>query len=81
MPLLAHDIGPGDAVITTPFTYIATVEVISLLGATPIFCDIYDRTFNINPEKLSKSLKEAYDRDLKPKVIMPVDLFGLPAKL
>ncbi len=80
MPLLALDIGPGDAVITTPFTYIATVEVISLVGATPIFCDIYDRTFNIDPEKLSASLKEAYDKELNPRAIMPVDLFGLPAR-
>ena len=80
MPLLAHDIGPGDAVITTPFTYIATVEVISLVGATPIFCDIYDRTFNINPEKLSASYNETIQRDLNPKAIMPVDLFGLPAR-
>ena len=62
MPLLALGIGPGDAVITTPFTYIATVEVISLVGATPIFCDIYDRTFNIDPEKLSESLKDAYEK-------------------
>ena len=80
MPLLALGIGPGDAVITTPFTYIATVEVISLVGATPIFCDIYDQTFNIDAEKLSDSLKEAYEKDLNPKAIMPVDLFGLPAR-
>ena len=80
MPLLALGIGPGDAVITTPFTYIATVEVISLVGATPIFCDIYDRTFNIDPEKLSESLKDAFENGLNPKAIMPVDLFGLPAR-
>ena len=80
MPLLALGIGPGDAVITTPFTYIATVEVISLVGATPIFCDIYDRTFNIDPEKLSESLEEAFKKGLNPKAIMPVDLFGLPAR-
>ena len=80
MPLLALDIGPGDAVITTPFTYIATVEVICLVGATPIFCDIYDKTFNINPEGLSNSLKEAHEKGLNPKAIMPVDLFGLPAR-
>ena len=80
MSLLGLDIGPGDAVITTPFTYIATVEVISLIGATPIFCDIYDKTFNINPESLSNSYDEALDRGLNPKALMPVDLFGLPAR-
>ncbi len=80
IPLLALNIGPGDAVITTPFTYIATAEVIALVGATPIFCDIYDKTFNINPDKLSKALEAATSKNLKTKAIMPVDLFGLPAR-
>ena len=80
IPLMAMKIGPGDAVITTPFTYIATAEVIALVGATPIFCDIYDRTFNINPEELQKAYDQALLRNLKPKAIMPVDLFGLPAR-
>tara|TARA_Y100001936_G_C16036285_1_gene648783 strand:- start:439 stop:1557 length:1119 start_codon:yes stop_codon:yes gene_type:complete len=80
IPLLAMNIGPGDAVITTPFTYIATAEVIALVGATPIFCDIYDKTFNINPENLSRALDQAFSKNLKPKAIMPVDLFGLSAR-
>ena len=80
IPLLAMDIGPDHAVITTPFTYIATAEVIALVGATPIFCDIYDQTFNINPEGLQKALDLALSKNLKPKAIMPVDLFGLPAR-
>ncbi len=80
IPLMAMGIGPGDAVITTPFTYIATVEVISLLGATPIFCDIDDRTFNIDPEGLEESYQNAQSKNLKPKAILPVDLFGLPAR-
>ena len=80
IPLMAMKIGPGDAVITTPFTYIATAEVIALVGATPIFCDIYDRTFNINPKKLQKAYNQALSKNLKPRAIMPVDLFGLPAR-
>ena len=80
IPLMAMGIGPGDAVITTPFTYIATVEVIAILGATPIFCDIYDRTFNINPSCLEEAYNDALSKNLKPKAIIPVDLFGLPAR-
>ena len=80
MPLMAMEIGPGDAIITSPFTYIATVEVISLLGATPVFCDIYDKTFNINPSGLEDAYDFAISQKLKPKAIIPIDLFGLPAR-
>ena len=58
IPLMAKGIGPGDAVITTSFSYIATAEVIALTGATPIFCDIYPKTFNIDPN----GLQEAYNK-------------------
>ena len=80
IPLMAKDIGPGDAVITTPFTYIATAEVISLLGAEPIFVDIYESTYNINPNGIEKAIQEAERKGLIPKAIIPVDLFGLPAR-
>ena len=80
IPLLALGIGPGDAVITSPFTYIATGEVIKMVGATPVFCDIYTSTFNIDPSKLKKSFEFAKSFNLRPKAIMPVDLFGLPAR-
>lgn len=56
MALIAFDVGPGDAIFTTPFTFIATAEVIALLGATSVFVDIDPRTFNINPERLKSSL-------------------------
>ena len=80
IPLMAYGIGPGDAVITTPFTYIATAEVIAILGATPIFVDIYEKTFNINPDGIEKAIKSAKIQNLVPKAIIPVDLFGLPAR-
>lgn len=80
IPLMAKSIGPGDAVITTPFTYIATAEIIKLLGATPVFLDIYPETFNINPELIPNAVEFANQKGLNPKAIIPVDLFGLPAR-
>ncbi len=79
IPLMAREIGSGDAVITTPFTYIATAEVIRLVGATPVFVDIDPNTFNISPELISEALHMAQKKGLSPKAIIPVDLFGLPA--
>lgn len=80
MPLLAWGIKEGDAVFTTPFTFIATSEVIRLVGATPVFVDIDERTFNISPQKLEEKIIEVLNSGkLHPKVIIPVDLFGLPA--
>lgn len=80
MPLLALGVGPGDAVFTTPFTFVATAEVIALLGATPVFVDIDPRTFNINPNCLAEAVADVIEQGkLTPRVIIPVDLFGLPA--
>src|SRR5512142_1246018 len=56
MPLMAYGVGPGDAIFTTPFTFIATAEVIQLLGATPVFVDIDPQTFNIDPEALAAAI-------------------------
>ena len=56
LALIAHNVTPGDAIFTTPFTFIATAEVISLLGATPIFVDIDPITFNIDPNKLGQAM-------------------------
>ena len=81
IPLMAWGIGPGDAVFTTPFTYVATAEVISILGATPVFVDVYDTTFNIDCAKLELEIERVLNEGkLKPKAIIPVDLFGLPAR-
>jgi dTDP-4-amino-4,6-dideoxygalactose transaminase len=93
MALMAYGVGPGDAIFTTPFTFIATAEVISLLGATPVFVDIDPLTFNIDPAKLALALEavkandsflhplplEPHAAPLTPRGIIPVDLFGLPA--
>ena len=81
IPLMAWGIGPGDAVFTTPFTYVATAEVIALLGATPVFVDVYDSTFNIDCEKLEIAIKHTISEGkLNPKAVIPVDLFGVPAR-
>lgn len=78
--LMAWNIGPGDAVFVPNFTFFATAEVVSLRGATPIFVDVDERTFNINPNNLELAILEVIKiGKLKPKVIIPVDLFGLPA--
>jgi len=80
IPLMALGVGPGDAVFTTPFTFIASAEVIALLGATPVFADINERTFNIDPERLDAAIVSVKKAGrLQPKAIMAVDLFGLPA--
>lgn len=80
MPLMAWGVGNGEAVFTTPFTFIATAEAISLSGATPVFADIDPDTYNIDPIKLEEAIKKVINENkLKPKAIIPVDLFGLPA--
>ncbi len=81
MALMAYSVGPGDGVITTPFTFISTAEVISLLGARPIFVDIDPVTFNIDPAKIRAVLDSEIVTSGKVRVrgIIPVDLFGQPA--
>tara|TARA_Y100001970_G_scaffold214689_1_gene262548 strand:- start:714 stop:1694 length:981 start_codon:yes stop_codon:yes gene_type:complete len=77
IPLMAKNIGAGDAVFTTNFSYFATTEVISLVGATPVFVDISEQTFNINPELLEVQIKKTLNEGkLKAKAIIAVDLFG-----
>ena len=71
--LWALGAGPGDTVITTPFTFIATVEAISLTGATPLFVDIDRRTFNLDPQKLAAALEKKSDNV---KAIVPIHLYG-----
>lgn len=80
LSLMSYDIGPGDAVFTSDFTYFASSGCASIIGATPVFADIDLDTFNISPEALEMQIKRVLaEGSLKPKAIIPVDLFGLPA--
>jgi len=79
LALMAYDVKPGDAIICPSFTFVATAEVVSLLGATPIFIDIDPDTYNLDPSKLEAAAQKAKDDGLNLKGIIPVDLFGLPA--
>ena len=80
LPLMARGIGPGDAVFVPTFTFAATAEVVSLVGATPVFVDVHEDTFNIDPDNLEKALERVRNSDLRPAGLIPVDLFGLPAE-
>jgi len=78
--LKVFDIKEGDAVFVPTFTFYSTAEVVSLEGATPIFVDVDEETFNIDPNKLESAIQKVIEEGkLIPKVIIPVDLFGQPA--
>jgi UDP-2-acetamido-2-deoxy-ribo-hexuluronate aminotransferase len=95
MALMTYGTGPGTVVFTTPFTFVATAEVISLLGAIPVFVDIDGATYNLDTKLLSKAIDAVKSRDpggyslpkslldhhdlFRPRGIVAVDLFGLPA--
>jgi UDP-2-acetamido-2-deoxy-ribo-hexuluronate aminotransferase len=93
LALMAHGTGPGDAIFTTPFTFMATAEVVALLGATPVFVDIDPVTFNMDPARLEMAITAvaenrpslhplpavANPERLRRRGIIAVDLFGLPA--
>lgn len=78
--MMAWDIKEGDAVFVPDFTFFSTGEVVSFRGATPVFVDVNRDTFNIDTRKLEKAIMKTIEEGkLTPKVIIPVDLFGLPA--
>lgn len=81
LSLMAWGIGMGDAVFVPDFTFFASAEVISLMGASPVFVDVRKDTFNIDTEKLRKSIQQVIEeKQFVPKAIVAVDLFGQPAE-
>ncbi len=86
LSLRALGIGPGDEVITTPFTFIGTAEAIIYTGARPIFVDIDPRTFNIDPNRVEDYIRRRLETgdwrlETRPKAILPVHLYGQPADM
>ena len=78
--LRAWDIGAGDAVFVPAFTFAASAEVVALVGASPVFVDVLEGTYNMDPVSLEAAIALVRrDGKLKPRAIMPVDLFGQPA--
>lgn len=76
MVLMAKNVGPGDAVLCPSFTFCATGEAVALTGATPVFVDVDEATFNIDVNSLKRGIATARARGLKPVGVIPVDLFG-----
>ena len=81
LALMAMGIGPGDAVFCPTFTFAATAEVVPFVGATPVFVDSDEISFNMDPASLERAIAHAKAQGLRPAVVVPVDLFGLPADI
>ena len=79
MVLMAKGVGPGDAVLCPSFTFCATGEAVALTGATPVFVDVDEATFNMDANALKRGIATAKKLGLKPRAVMPVDLFGQSA--
>src|ERR1700688_953894 len=79
MVLMAKDVGRGDAVLCPSFTFCATGEVVALTGATPVFVDVDEATFNIDVNSLKRGVATAKKLGLKPRAVIPVDMFGQSA--
>ena len=79
MVLMAKDVGRGDAVLCPSFTFCATGEAVALTGATPVFVDVDEATFNMDANSLKQGIATAKKLGLKPRAVIPVDLFGQSA--
>ena len=79
MVLMAKNVGPGDAILCPSFTFCATGEAVALVGAVPVFVDVDEATFNMDPASLKRGVATARARGLKPRAVIVVDLFGQSA--
>jgi len=79
LALMAKGVGPGQAVLVPAFTFAATAEVVAHLGAVPVFLDVLEDSFNLDPAGIAAGVAVARERGLRPVGIIPVDLFGQPA--
>lgn len=79
LALMALGVRAGDAIFCPTFTFAATAEIVPLFGAVPVFVDVREDTFNIDPASLERTVAEAKRQGLRPAGVIPVDLFGLPA--
>ncbi|HVH77437.1 MAG TPA: DegT/DnrJ/EryC1/StrS aminotransferase family protein [Stellaceae bacterium] len=79
LALMAKRVRPGEAVLVPSFTFAATAEVVAWFGATPVFVDVYEDSFNMDPASLEAGIATAERLGLAPVGVIPVDLFGLPA--
>ena len=77
--IMATGIGPGDAVICPAFTFTATAEAVALVGATPVFADVAEASFNLDPASCARAVDTATRVGLRPKAVIVVDMFGQPA--
>ncbi len=77
--LMAEGVGPGDAVFVPAFSFIATAEVVPLVGAVPVFVDVDADSFNLDPASLAAAIGHANEIGLRPRCVIAVDLFGQPA--
>ena len=79
LALMTWGIGPGDAVIVPDFTFFSSGEVVSAVGATPVFADVLEDTFNLDPSQIEPAVNLAKENGLNPCAVVAVDLFGQPA--
>jgi dTDP-4-amino-4,6-dideoxygalactose transaminase len=79
LALMAKGIGPGDAVLVPAFTFVATAEPVAWLGAVPLFIDVLEDSFNLDPASLEQGVRAAVAAGLHPRAVIAVDLFGQPA--